>query len=86
MNRRKNGASLLQTKDERIFVKGERFPLARTSLFATLSSGDSVAAPATPRFMQMQFFFLKKSSLVSRLSSLVFSGSPSIVYRLSSFV
>ena len=60
MNRRKNGASLLQTKDERIFAKGERFPLARTSLFATLSSGDSVAIPAMPR-----------SSIVYRLSSFV---------------
>ena len=75
MVRRKNGASLLQTKDER---NGECLPLARTLLLATPSSRGSIAAPATPRFMHMQFFMKK--------TTLVFSGSPSIVYRLSSFV
>ena len=83
MVRRKNGASLLQTKDER---NGECLPLARTLLLATPSSRGSIAAPATPRFMQMQFFFLKKSSLVSRLSSLIFSCSSSLVSRLSSLI
>ncbi len=67
MVRRKNGASLLQTRDER---NGESFPLARTLLLATPSSRGSIAAPATPRFMHMQIFFLKKSSLVPRLSPL----------------
>ncbi len=68
MVRRKNGASLLQTRDER---NGESFPLARTLLLATPSSRGSIAAPATPRFMHMQISFMKKSSLVPRLSSLV---------------